>query len=25
MLGPPYTECGYVLFKRYGVPQEEAS
>ena len=23
MLGPPYTECGYVLFKQYGVPQGE--
>jgi hypothetical protein len=23
MIGPPYTECGYVIFKAYGVPQEE--
>lgn len=23
MVGPPYTECGYVLFKVYGLPQKE--
>lgn len=23
MVGPPYTECGYVIFKVYGLPQED--
>jgi len=23
MVGPPYTDCGYVLFKVYGLPQKD--